>query len=161
MQEGDFPLQCTGCRTCELICSFSHYRIFNPALSRIKVTKIENELIDYPTTCRQCHNPPCQKSCPTGAISRDNPLGVNRIDAERCIGCGECSLACPFGAISIPDGEGLPISCDLCGGEPQCVQYCPFKVLKYRDSEEVAKEKRQKMAEGERGKLDEIRGKEQ
>ena len=134
-QEGDFPSQCTGCRICELVCSFTHHTIFNPSLSRIKVTTDESALIDFPGTCRHCADPTCVRVCPAQAISRNNE-GVNRIDAERCVGCGECVAACPYGAISIPLGEKVPISCDLCGGEPQCVKYCPRGVLFYSSDEE-------------------------
>jgi len=134
-QEGDFPSQCTGCRICELVCSFSHYTIFNPSLSRIKVTTEESALIDFPGTCRHCAEPTCMSVCPTEAISRKRE-GVNQINKERCVGCGECVSACPYGAINIPMGEKVPISCDLCGGEPQCVEYCPRGVLVYTSDEE-------------------------
>jgi Fe-S-cluster-containing hydrogenase component 2 len=129
LQEGEFPSQCTGCRMCELVCSFTHYKIFNPSLSRIKVVTQESELIDFPIICRQCPDPTCKEVCPTQAINRDNRLGVNKIDKELCIGCGECVSACPFGAIYLPAGGKVPISCDLCGGDPQCVTYCPREVL--------------------------------
>jgi Fe-S-cluster-containing hydrogenase component 2 len=45
----------------------------------------------------------------------------------------------------IPAGEKLPISCDLCGGDPQCVKYCPREVLFYATDEQVAKIKRGKL----------------
>lgn len=144
-QEGAFPSQCTGCKICELVCSFSHYKIFNPSLSRIRVTAREFELIEFPVTCRLCYEPPCQKVCPTQALSRNNHLGVNQVDKELCIGCGECVAACPFGAIYITAEEKIPISCDLCGGDPKCVKYCPREVLKYKSDEELAKDKRGKI----------------
>ena len=134
-QEGDFPSQCTGCRICELVCSFTHYNIFNPSLSRIKVITDESKLIDFPVTCRHCSDPTCISVCPTQAISRKDE-GVNQIDKELCVGCGECASACPFGAIYIPMGEQVPISCDLCGGAPQCVTYCPRGVLICTSDEE-------------------------
>jgi len=143
-QEGNFPSQCSGCRMCELVCSFIHYKIFNPSLSRIRVTTSESSLVDFPVVCRQCHTPPCQEVCPTQAINRNNHLGVNQIEEEACIGCGECVRACPFGAIYIPNGEKTPISCDLCSGDPQCVKYCPNEILIYTSDEDLAKEKRKK-----------------
>jgi len=141
-KEGDFPSQCTGCRMCELVCSFTHYKISNPSLSRIKVVTNESELIDFPVICRQCTDPTCQSVCPTQAISRNNQQGVNQIDKELCVGCGECASACPFGAIFLPMGDKVPISCDLCGGEPQCVKYCPREVLVYTSNEEDTSQKR-------------------
>jgi len=148
--EGSFPSQCSGCRMCELVCSFTHERVFNPAHSRIRVVTLEAELIDYPVTCRQCTNPPCQKACPTNAIETNySPLEANRIHEELCIGCGECVSACPFGAITIPAGEKFPVLCDLCGGNPQCVEYCPMKVLTFTSDEELAQRKKKKVAEEE------------
>jgi Fe-S-cluster-containing hydrogenase component 2 len=144
-QEGDFPFQCTGCRMCELVCSFTHYKIFNPSLARIRVTTNEPELIDFPVVCRLCLNPPCHEVCPTQALSKHNHLGINKIDREMCIGCGECVSACPFGAIYIPNGEKIPISCDLCGGDPRCVSFCPREVLSYTSNEGLARGKRGKL----------------
>ncbi|TAN62337.1 MAG: (Fe-S)-binding protein, partial [Magnetospirillum sp.] len=31
------PEKCTGCRQCEMACSFEKERVFNPAKSRIRV----------------------------------------------------------------------------------------------------------------------------
>jgi len=132
---------------CELVCSFTHYKIFNPSLSRIRVITRESELIDFPITCRQCLDPTCQEVCPTQAISRNNHIEVNKIDKELCVGCGKCVSACPFGAIYIPAGEKVPISCDLCGGDPQCVAYCPSEVLNYTSDEDSAKAKRRKLTQ--------------
>ncbi|MHA1782258.1 MAG: 4Fe-4S binding protein, partial [Promethearchaeota archaeon] len=35
------PKLCTGCETCESVCSFVHYGEFNPILSRIHRVRIE------------------------------------------------------------------------------------------------------------------------
>jgi len=74
-----------------------------------------------------------------------------RVLADKCIGCGVCVDACPFGAIILPKNETIPIVCDLCSGDPECVRQCPVPgVLIYsnkEDAEIVAWTKRSKYAE--------------
>ena len=120
------PLLCTGCLQCELACSIHKTGIANPANSRIRVTKIEDGQICRPTLCRQCNPAPCAEACPTEAISRDVETGCVIISDDLCINCGECMSACPFGAIQFST-EGDIIKCDLCGGDPACVKYCPAR----------------------------------
>ncbi len=42
-----------------------------------------------------------------------------------------CFLFCPSGAISIDPNTLLPIKCDLCGGDPECVKACPTGALDF------------------------------
>jgi len=145
--EGAFPQMCSGCRLCEVVCSFHHEKMFAPWLSRIRVFKKE-PAVDYPVFCRRCKNPPCVKSCEFSALKVDTNSGVIVVDKEACIGCGECSKACSFGAIYMPDDGEFPLVCDLCGGDPKCVKYCPAGVLKFMTSEELARVKQEKIALG-------------
>ena len=48
--------------------------------------------------CAKCTVPVCAKVCPVSAVKRDNNKYV--IDNERCIGCGDCLVYCPDGAVS-------------------------------------------------------------
>jgi Fe-S-cluster-containing dehydrogenase component len=50
-----------------------------------------------PRLCMQCENSPCTGVCPVGATYR-TPDGVILVDEDRCIGCGYCVVACPYGA---------------------------------------------------------------
>ena len=55
------------------------------------------------SVCRKCVQTMgsarhCAVVCPTGAITVDN-MGSTTIDQEKCISCGKCMLACPYGAI--------------------------------------------------------------
>jgi iron only hydrogenase large subunit-like protein len=41
---------------------------------------------------------PCEDSCPVNAIAKDEN-GHAKIDYTKCISCGKCVTACPFGAV--------------------------------------------------------------
>ncbi|HDL65320.1 MAG TPA: 4Fe-4S dicluster domain-containing protein [Proteobacteria bacterium] len=116
--------ECVGCRICELVCSLKHYGVINPQRSRIRVYRLEDR--DKIETCRFCDNPRCVDACPTGAMHLDDGRAVH--DREKCILCGACIEACPFaGSLRIFEEELL--KCDLCGGDPECVKYCPTDAL--------------------------------
>jgi Fe-S-cluster-containing dehydrogenase component len=97
------------------------------------------------------------EACPVEAMVRDEH-GVVRRRLARCIGCGSCARACPFGVL--PDApSGLPTAkvsadrlsgfaiakCDLCfdrtaeaggngnGAVPRCVAACPTGALIFAD----------------------------
>ncbi|MBI5118748.1 4Fe-4S dicluster domain-containing protein [Candidatus Poribacteria bacterium] len=117
------PNLCIGCRECELMCSLKHYGVFNPALARIRVEYDAEANCYNPVICEQCEDAACVESCPAEAVSRDPQTGVIVIDQEKCTLCLTCVEECPNHAINIaPDGTLL--KCDLCGGEPICVQFC-------------------------------------
>lgn len=42
---------------------------------------------------------PCKKSCPTGALSYNAEDLSAEITESKCVNCGACMSACPFGAI--------------------------------------------------------------
>ncbi len=47
--------------------------------------------------CQGCLAHPCQEVCPKGAISFKH--GKSVIDQDKCIKCGKCIEACPYGAV--------------------------------------------------------------
>ena len=115
---------CVGCNLCELACSLTHEGIMNPYLARIKVNQVREEGILEPTICRHCNPAPCEDACPTEALYRTpDMIHVVSLDQEKCTQCHNCVDACPFGAVQVgPQGEIL--KCDMCGGNPACVQVC-------------------------------------
>lgn len=117
---------CDGCRMCELVCSLNKTGTVNPYLARIRVVRSEDGA-PHPIICRHCTVAKCQSACHVpGAIYVDEKTGALVIDESRCTRCMECVTACPFKAIQVgPDGEVL--KCDLCGGNPTCVQNCPYR----------------------------------
>lgn len=116
--------RCTGCKSCEIVCSAAHTGEFNPARSRIRV---ENDALVGESSinvCRSCKKPLCVKACTYGACKQNHELGVIEIDYGICVGCYACVEACPFHANFIDPVEKVPIICDGCNGDPTCVKYC-------------------------------------
>lgn len=124
------PNKCTGCSTCEIVCSLKNEGECNPTRSRISVIKQEMQAIHIPIVCLQCEKPMCKDVCPVNAIYEDPKLGI-LIDEEGCIGCRLCTMACPLGAIAVDYIRRAAVKCDLCGGDPMCAKFCPFEAINY------------------------------
>jgi electron transport protein HydN len=115
---------------------------FNPRLFMVKTARVS-----APVHCRHCENPACQQSCTSGAISVKNDTVF--INTKKCIGCKNCVVACPFGAVEIvetgellPDGTPRRIAhkCDLCldvADCPSCIKVCPTNALELVTGEDL------------------------
>lgn len=164
--------KCTGCRACELACFAAHNNKTNgvgttvgtvtvPVTPRLYL--VQGADICLPVQCKHCEDAPCLAACAKRAIRRVE--GQVIIDEARCIGCKDCILACPFGAITIlpvwekgkpvlQPGSDLPrktaSKCDLCCGSeagPACVRACPNGALRLVDPEEECLTKNLRAAE--------------
>jgi len=124
---------CTGCRYCEVVCSFNKDKLADPSRSRIKVDKTEEQGLEDPIVCRQCEDPDCARVCPTEALIKDANTGVVIFDEELCIKCLACVAACPYDSIWFHEKLDVIIKCDTCLGDPACVKYCPTKTLSLVD----------------------------
>ncbi|MEM3398665.1 MAG: 4Fe-4S dicluster domain-containing protein [Nitrososphaerota archaeon] len=122
--------KCTGCERCTLACSFKKSGKFGRTDSRIRVFSWKETGDFIPATCLHCNPAPCQESCGVGAIHRDGKTGAVSIDYKTCINCKACMYACPYGSISI-DTQGRVVKCDLCEGQPSCVEACSFNALRF------------------------------
>jgi electron transport protein HydN len=114
----------------------------------------KNGGICMPVQCHHCEDAPCKKSCLTGAIERKD--GVVVIDERKCIGCRNCAISCPFGAIEVftlceanafaaeKATARIVFKCDLCIGEtePACVKTCPNEALRIVDAQSEIVDKR-------------------
>ncbi len=123
---------CTGCKTCEMLCSLYHFGRCTPSKSAIQVIRREKGglVFAFPLVCRQCDPAPCIEACPVEALTRGDDKGNIILNADACTLCAICTEACPLGCIAVDPDETALVHCDLCGGEPQCIPACHADCLK-------------------------------
>ena len=133
---------CTGCRQCEVSCSFVKTGLFRLANARLGVVIWEEEAHAVPVVCQHCEDAECMRVCPTRAITRDPSTGAVVINPSLCVGCRACFAACPVAGMCMDD-KGKPVKCDLCGGEPECVKACVPRAIRYeKDMSAVSRRRR-------------------
>ena len=135
------PSKCVGCCVCEYVCSMEHEKTYNPTKSRIRVVRL-NPFINLAIACRLCEDPQCVIACPREALSQSEETGVIMVDEEMCNGCAWCVEACDFGAIQLHPESRVAFVCDLCDGEPKCVEWCPEEALDFITEEVLAQKAR-------------------
>ena len=83
-----------------------------------------------PKLCNQCVDAPCNQVCPVHA-SIKSPEGIELVDTDRCIGCGYCVQACPYGIRYMNHETNVADKCNWCyhrvmrNEQPACVEACP------------------------------------
>ena len=123
------PAKCTGCGICEWVCALEKSETLrNPLASRIRVLRL-NCLLNVAMACRFCKDAPCVKACPEKAMVQSGANGVLIVDERKCRGCDWCIQACRYGGLALHPDKILAIACDLCDGEPKCVEFCPEEAL--------------------------------
>ena len=104
--------------------------------------------------CMHCQDPACVSACIVGALTKDD-TGAVRYNADKCIGCRYCMVACPF---EIPAYEYFdPITpkvmkCTFCydriskqGGLPGCATICPTEALTFGKRQTLVKVAKQRL----------------
>ena len=102
-----------------------------------------------PLMCLHCVNPACARSCPAQAIQIHETGAVLSALVEKCIGCQNCTIACPYGIPKFDTEQNLMYKCDLCidrtkdGIPPMCASVCPSNTLQWLTDEEIEAKQKQ------------------
>lgn len=168
--------KCIGCQACFVACKEENK--VAPGIQWNQIHRIENPtemIINYfRVSCQHCDNPACLPVCPAKAIFK-GPHGEVLVDAAKCIGCGMCAAACPYGApkfnregkteyFDAPVLAAVPLKahqqrpagkaerCTLCvhrtseGLVPKCVEACAIKALTFVDYDNLTDEQKAMLA---------------
>lgn len=91
--------------------------------------------------CMHCTHANCVEVCPTGAAHHEGEFVI--YDQDKCIGCGMCVYACPFGVPHIDEASHKSRKCFFCidrvsnGLEPACAKACPTGALRFGERDEL------------------------
>ena len=139
------PNRCIGCEACVQACSECDTHK-GTAMIHLEYTDRSSSPQTAPVICMHCDSPTCAEVCPADAIKKTPDGVVQSARKERCIGCNNCGLACPFGVPKVEvTGIELMMKCDMCydrtseGKKPMCASVCPSQCLFFGTREEIAR----------------------
>lgn len=139
------PHRCIGCEACVQACSECDTHKGTPMI-HLEYIDRANTPQTAPVICMHCDSPTCAEVCPADAIKKTSDGVVQSAKKERCIGCNNCGLACPFGVPKVEvTGIELMMKCDMCydrtseGLKPMCASVCPSQCLFFGTHEEIEK----------------------
>ena len=136
------PSRCIGCESCVQACSECDTHR-GESMIHLDFVDRGQSVQTVPMVCMHCEQPTCAEVCPADAIKRTADGVVQSARKPRCIACGNCVLACPFGVPELYVDRAIMMKCDMCydrtsvGKRPMCATVCPSQALFFGTREQV------------------------
>ena len=125
---------CTGCKSCVVACHSLNGLDDDESWRCVGLLQGGGRIAfqqTVTTACHHCVEPACLTGCPVNAYEKDEATGIVSHLDDQCIGCGYCTLTCPYEVPRFNETRGIVRKCDMCRGRlevgeaPACVQSCP------------------------------------
>lgn len=132
--------KCVGCHACTIGCIAENNLppgvVYRPVYIEESGAYPGVVVRSRPRPCMHCDRPPCVEPCPVDATWK-RADGAVVIDYDRCIGCGQCVDACPYGARSLDEGKYY--TAELAQGAPEGAVMGPGAPYESRANHEYGK----------------------
>jgi len=136
------PNRCIGCQSCLHACTECDTHR-GESMIHLEYVDRAASVQTVPVVCMHCEQPTCAEVCPADAIKRTADGIVQSARKPRCIACGNCVVACPFGVPELYEDRKIMMKCDMCydrtsvGKKPMCATVCPSQALFFGTKEEI------------------------
>jgi formate dehydrogenase iron-sulfur subunit len=155
---------CIGCKACEVAClewnqlPYAH-TVFDNTIQTMPETRwnywnlIKFDEYEHPDhglmwlmrkdQCMHCVEPGCLEACPADGAIVQYANGIVDFQQEHCIGCGYCTIGCPFNIPKFDSTTKKVYKCTLCsdrvsrGLEPACIKACPTGCLHFGTKDDM------------------------